>query len=343
MSKLDPNGVGVKNGNVFGFPVSEQEADLVLIPIPWDATTSYGYGTSNGPSAIIEASTQLDFYHPDLKEAWEQNIYMLPVSEEWKAINDNLQQRMQVYHECLENGGKLNTDLIALRNEVLDAQKAIQKGLKLKTKELLKNGKIPAVVGGEHSTPLGLIQTLSKKYNSFGILQIDAHADLRKSYEGLKQSHASIMYNVLKENGVDMLVQVGVRDVCEEEVQRIKEDKRIKTHFDWNIKQAQFEGELWQKRVAKIIKQLPLNVYISFDIDGLDPSNCPQTGTPVPGGLTFAEAQYLIRSLAKSGKNIVGFDLCEVAPGDNEWNANVGARVLWELCCAVKFNRNLEA
>lgn len=341
MSKIDPNGVGIKNGNIFGFPVTEEEADIVIIPVPWDATTSYGTGTSNGPQAILDASTQLDFYHPEIKKAWEQKIYMLPISEDWFRINQDLVSKMTMYHECMENGGMLNVELKELRDKVLKAQRAIQKGLKKKTKQLIEAGKTPVVLGGEHSTPLGLIDGLSKKYESYGILQFDAHADLRKSYEGLKQSHASIMFNSLKNSGLSKVIQVGVRDLCEEEAELIKTDKRVKTYFDWDLKARRYQGEGWNTIVEEIIKELPDNVYISFDIDGLNPSNCPNTGTPVPGGLDFSEAQYLLKELAKSGKRIIGFDLCEVAPGENDWDANVGARILWELCCAVKINQNL--
>jgi agmatinase len=87
---FDPNGVGIANGNIFGFPVTEKEANLVIIPIPWDATASYGKGTSEGPKAILEASTQLDFYHPQLDKAYETKVFMTPISEEWKKINDEL-------------------------------------------------------------------------------------------------------------------------------------------------------------------------------------------------------------------------------------------------------------
>jgi agmatinase len=188
------------------------------------------------------------------------------------------------------------------------------------------------LLGGDHSTPLGFLRALSEKYERFGILQIDAHADLRKAYEGFTYSHASIMYNALKLPSVSRLIQVGIRDFCEEEQDVINRSRgRISTFFDEDLKAWRYKGETWDALCNSIIKELPANVYISFDIDGLDPKLCPNTGTPVAGGLEFQEAIYLIKKVAQSRK-IIGFDLCEVAPGQNDWDANVGARLLYNLC-----------
>jgi agmatinase len=196
---------------------------------------------------------------------------------------------------------------------------------------LIQDGKKVCVLGGEHSTPLGLIEAMGDNYESFGILQIDAHADLRDAYEGFEQSHASIMFNALKIENLTHLVQVGIRDLCEDEVQVINEDDRITTFYDWDMKSEQFQGVSWHKICEEIINKLPQNVFISFDIDGLLPSLCPNTGTPVPGGLSFEQATYLLQMLADSKKNIIGFDLNEVAPGADEINVIVGARILMEL------------
>jgi agmatinase len=195
----------------------------------------------------------------------------------------------------------------------------------------LNQNKLVALLGGDHSTPLGLMQALSEKYSSFGILHIDAHADLREAYEGFEFSHASIMYNAIKLPQVTRLVQVGIRDYCVAENQLIKSDARITTFFDREIKQSQFEGVTWSVTCDKIIEALPERVYLSFDIDGLDPKLCPHTGTPVPGGLEFEQSIYLIEKLVHSGRTIIGFDLNEVAPGNDEWDANVGARLLYRL------------
>ncbi|TAE72456.1 MAG: agmatinase, partial [Bacteroidetes bacterium] len=202
------------------------------------------------------------------------------------------------------------------------------------TKAYLDKGKKVALVGGDHSTPLGFFKALGEKFGSFGILQIDAHCDLRKSYEDFKYSHASVMYNALEENQqIEKLVQVGIRDYCQEEYDYIAANpRRITTYFDQQIRERQFEGETWKQIVDDIIAQLPQKVYLSFDIDGLDPKLCPNTGTPVQGGFEAEQILYLVRKLVASGRQLIGFDLVEVGVGESDWDANVGARILFKLC-----------
>ena len=341
---FDPNGVGIANGNLFGFPVTENEAEIVIIPIPWDATASYGKGTSDGPKAILDASVQLDFYHPKLENAFQTKVFMTAISNEWKEINTKLCIEAIEYIGFLEDGGKLedNTDFQQTVSTISEAQNALKDNLKNRALDLMKNGKLVGVLGGEHSTPLGLIEAIDSQNKPFGILQIDAHADLRDAYEGFEQSHASIMFNALKNcPNLTKLVQVGIRDIAQSEVDLIENSNgRISTYFDWNLKEGQFNGETWASQIEAIISDLPENVYISFDIDGLSPELCPNTGTPVAGGFKLEEITYLLFKLAASGKKIVGFDLNEVAPGkDDDWDANVGARALWNLICAVESNR----
>jgi len=342
---FDPNGVGIANGNIFGFPVTESEAEIVIIPVPWDATASYGKGTSKGPQAVLDASTQLDFFHPKLDKAFETKVFMASISTEWKEINDKLILDAVEYIDFLENGGNLaeNKHFQETVQHVSKVQNALKENLKSRAKELISQGKIVGVLGGEHSTPLGLIEALNETNASFGIIQIDAHADLRDAYEGFEQSHASIMFNALKNcANLKKLVQVGIRDIAQSEVDLIQNNnKRISTFFDWDLKEEQFTGVTWKDQVTKTISELPENVYVSFDIDGLSPELCPNTGTPVAGGFKLEEITYLLFQLVDSGKRIVGFDLNEVAPGENDWDANVGARALWNLVCAVEKNRRL--
>lgn len=346
MTDFDPNGVGIANGNIFGFPCSEEEATIVIIPIPWDATASYGKGTSNGPKAILDASTQLDFFHPNLDKAYNTKVFMAPISEDWKEINDHCCELSIEYISFLEEQG----EEIAMKkfqsqiDEINTAHLALKENLKQRCIGLLEKGKIPAVLGGEHSTPLGLIEALNERYEHFGILQIDAHADLRVAYEGFAQSHASIMDNVLKNcSNMQKLVQVGIRDISEREVNYSHSENRIKTFYDWDLKSEQYAGKTWKNQVEEIINYLPHHVYISFDIDGLRPELCPNTGTPVIGGFDLQEIVYLFFKLVESGRTIIGFDLNEVAPGENgDWDANVGARALWQLVCATEKSRRKE-
>jgi agmatinase len=342
-SKFDPNDIAIANGNIFGFPVEESDADLVIIPVPWDATASYGKGASDGPKAILNASLQLDFYHPELDKAYETKVFMSPISEEWKKINDKLCISSLEYIDFLESGGivKENKYFNSILTEINSAHEALRNNLKQKSTELLKEGKMVAVLGGEHSTPLGLIQALNEVNDDFGILQIDAHADLRTAYEGFEQSHASIMYNVLQDcKNLSKLVQVGIRDIAPSEVEMITSNPKISTFFDWDLKRNEFEGVTWNTQVNAIIASLPQKVYISFDIDGLIPNLCPNTGTPVPGGMSLEQVNFLFSKLVESGKTVIGFDLNEVSPDPHsEWDANVGARALWHLTCMIEKQR----
>ncbi len=139
------------------------------------------------------------------------------------------------------------------------------------------------------------------------------------------------------------LVQVGIRDFCEEEaIVCDSNENRIKVFFDRDLKECAFNGVTWDSVCDDIVKELPQNVHISFDIDGLDPKLCPNTGTPVPGGLEMEQVLHLFRKVIKSGKNIISFDLCEVAPGNDEWDANVGARLLWKLCTLTSISNKLK-
>jgi agmatinase len=163
---------------------------------------------------------------------------------------------------------------------------------------------------------------------------VDAHCDFREGYEGFVYSHASIMYNALREiPGLKKLVQVGIRDFSEGEFNFVKENsERVHTFFDQKIKERIYEGESWKNIVDEIISRLPQKVHISFDIDGLDPKLCPGTGTPVQGGFETEQVMYLFNKLVASGKELIGFDLVEIGVGESDWNSNVGARLLFRMC-----------
>jgi agmatinase len=328
INAFDPNGVGLIESNIFGLPFSKEESDIVLLPVPWEVTVSYSAGTADGPLAIFEASKQVDLYDIDAPNVWKSGIYMLDADEQIKMLSDNSRAIAEQHIEAImENIPSL------LNNEIDIACKKLNDWVEENTSKLLQQNKIVGLIGGDHSTPLGYLRTLAKKYSDFGILQIDAHCDLRDAYEGFEFSHASIMFNALKIPQISKLVQVGIRDFCEAEVNLIKQSNgRIQTFFDYQLKESQFEGESWKTQVDRIVKHLPKHVYISFDIDGLDPKLCPSTGTPVAGGLEYQQAVYLIKAVQESNREIIGFDLNEVAPGETEWDANVAARLLYKMC-----------
>jgi agmatinase len=336
MLDFNPNDVGVKNGNIFSYPHQYNDASIIILPIPWEVTVSYSAGTAAAPQAILDASSQLDFFDPFLENAYQYGAYMLKISEHWMQKSKQLRPKANEYIKLLENGIDIkdNTTMLNSLNEINAACNELRQWVFEETDKILKDGKLLALLGGDHSTPLGYMQALANHYEDFGILQIDAHADLRNAYEGFTYSHASIMYNAIQIPQISKLVQVGIRDLSPEEFSTTETHEKIKTFFDWDIKDKKFEGQTWSKIVDGIINELPKNVYISFDIDGLDRNYCINTGTPVVGGFTFDEAIYLIRKVVDSGRKIIGFDLNEVAPNENdfEWNANVGARVLFKLC-----------
>ncbi|MCK6618552.1 MAG: agmatinase family protein [Cyclobacteriaceae bacterium] len=331
IQSFDPNAPGL-TGNLFGLPFTPENAALIIVPVPWEVTVSYQTGAAQGPQAILQASAQVDLYDKNIADAWKTGIAMLPVNDEILKENTRLRELAAQHIASLEGEDEAvsNNPLLKKINEGCENLNVYVKATTLK---YLKEGKLVALLGGDHSTPLGFIRALSERYDRFGILQIDAHADLRKAYEGFIYSHASIMYNALKLPAVNRLVQVGIRDFCEEEVQVMERSMgRIKTFFDEDLKAQQFAGKTWDTLCDEIIRELPELVYISFDIDGLDPKLCPNTGTPVAGGFEFHQITYLLKKLVRSGHKIIGFDLNEVAPGDGEWDANVGARMLYQLC-----------
>jgi agmatinase len=331
IQSFDPNAPGT-SGNLFGLPFTVENSEVVIVPVPWEVTVSYQTGTAQGPSAILEASAQVDLFVRDIPNAWKLGVAMQEIPQNLLEESSKLRSLSAQYIESLEDGAPINPDNPVL-TKINEASENLNIYVKSTTQRFLKEGKLVGLVGGDHSTPLGFIRALSERYDKFGILQIDAHADLRKAYEGFTYSHASIMYNALKIPAVNRLVQVGIRDFCEEEVNVIERSMgRVVTFFDEDIKASQYAGNTWESICDQIIKQLPDLVYISFDIDGLDPKLCPNTGTPVAGGFEFHQIAYLIKKLVKANKRIIGFDLNEVAPGEDEWDANVGARMLYHLC-----------
>lgn len=330
LSNFDPNGLAMGD-NIYGLPYSVEEAKVVIFPVPWEVTVSYASGTAKGPEAILKASAQVDLFDPAVKDAWKIGLAMDEISGYWLNTGKQVRKKAKKMIEALENGEEQNPVNMAYINQAcLDMVNWVEES----TAQFIKSGKRVALLGGDHSTPLGYMKALAKKHKKYGILQIDAHADLRNAYEGFEYSHASIMTNALKIKEVSKLVQVGIRDYCDEEFQVIQKSKgRVKTFFDRDLKIENMRGKTWEAQVNDIINELPDKVYLSFDIDGLDPKLCPNTGTPVAGGFEFEQVLFLVEQVIKSGKELIGFDLNEVAPGKKgEWDANVGARLLYRLC-----------
>jgi len=330
---FDPNAAAKPGSGIFGLPHSSEEARVVLIPVPFEATTSYGGGTVDGPQAIREASLQVDLFDIETGKPYEAGLHMLAESAQVRAWNDEARESAQLIIEA--GGAHGDPRLEAALAKVNQLSEKMNGWVHAEAQKWIRAGKVVGLVGGDHSAPFGSIQAHAEAYPELGVLHLDAHADLRIAYEGFVWSHASIMHNVVARlPGVKRLVQVGIRDLCEEEHDQIAASNgRIVTHFDALLAAERMRGATWQQQLAKIVEPLPHDVYLSFDIDGLDPVLCPHTGTPVPGGLSFQEASALIRAVVESGRRIVGFDLNEVAPGPDgdEWDGNVAARLLYKM------------
>jgi agmatinase len=330
---FDPDAAGKPGSGIFGLPFTREESKIVVLPVPFDATTSYGHGTHRGPDAVYNASMQVDLYDRRFGRIYEKGIFLEEASE---SIRELSERARRLALPLIEKGGADGSDEEAV-SHVNAAGEKVNGFVYEETRRALVEGRVPALLGGDHSTPFGAILACAERSHELGILQFDAHMDFRDAYEGFKWSHASIMHNVLvKIPQVTKLVQVGIRDFGEGEMDfGIEQGRRVETHFDdaWAGELA--EGAAFADLCKRAIASLPKNIYISFDIDALEPGLCPNTGTPVPGGLTFNQITILLDELRKSGRHLVGFDLVEVSPcssSRDQWDANVGARILYKLC-----------
>jgi agmatinase len=339
MLDFDPNAAPDADSGVFGLPHKEKDAALVL------ATTSYGGGTSKGPAAILAASGQVDIFDGDVVKPYVPGIFMRPESKDVRAWNETAKAAAQ---KVIKVGGNIggHKDLRKALNTANELGGRLNEWVRRETKSLMAEGKIVGVVGGDHSVPYGAFQAAAETHGEFGLLHFDAHSDTRVAYEGFVWSHASIMYNALENiPQISRIVQVGIRDYCEQEHEFLRAlGPRAKVFFDRELAARRFAGQPWTQTAEEIVGSLPDMVWVTFDIDGLDPRFCPHTGTPVPGGLDFAEVNHVLERLARSGRTILGFDLVEVAPapgGKDEWDANVGMRLLYKLAAWTFVSRGL--
>lgn len=346
-SEFDPNSISNPNNNIFGIPVTEEDARIVILPVPWEVTVSCSAGTARAPEHIFKASMQVDLYDADFKENWRQGFYIRPADKKILLKSDYLRKEAELYIDYISRGELVENNAFMTKSlkEINEGGIYMNKWVYEQTKDLLAAGKLVVLLGGDHSTPLGYFKAVAEKHGEFGILQIDAHCDLRRAYEKFKYSHASIMYNALTEiETIKKLVQIGIRDLGPEEMEYIQNSQgRITTFFDKDIRERQFEGETWKQITDEIVDHLPGKVHVSFDIDGLDPKLCPNSGTPVHGGFETEQVYYLLKSIIKSGRQLIGFDLTEVGVGDTNWDANVGARILFKVCnFLIASNENLK-
>jgi len=248
-------------------------ARILVLPVSYEGTVSYGTGTGAGAMAIVDASRNMELYEEETDaEVYKLGIHTLPE------------------FTPRENPGKMMSELYDYSKKLLELDKFI------------------CMLGGEHSVSAPIIQAHNEKYENLSVLQIDAHADLRDEYDGTPHSHASIMARVVKDMRIPS-IQVGIRSISGDEARSLKGDLPTKIFWARDI-----AGKTdW---IDEAIDGLTENVYLTIDIDGLDPSIVPTTGTPEPGGLGWYETLTLIRKLAEK-KRVVGMDLVEYSYFEN--------------------------
>ncbi len=246
-----------------------ENSKVVILPIAYEGTVTYGKGTSQGPQAILEASQQLELYDEELR----QDTY-----------------KIGIHTSGTVEGGELSA-------------KEMVEEVYLKASPLIRDEKFIVMLGGEHSLSLGMVKALRDKFTDLSVLQLDAHADLRDEYEGTRYNHACVGRRISE---LTSLTQVGVRSLSREEAEYIKTDKGPKVFY---ASQIIGRGN-WMEEV---ISGLSPNVYLTIDLDALDPGIMPSVGTPEPGGLGWYETLQFLRQLTRERK-IVSFDLVELAP-----------------------------
>jgi agmatinase len=330
LKPFDPDSAAPEGSGIYGLPFTPAESRVIIVPVPFEATTSYGGGTSEGPAAVFEASKQVDLFDHETGRPFTAGIAMLDIPKRVGRWNADARRIAKV---VIAKGGAVDRKTRSAAAKVNAFSVRLNEWVYAQTRALLDAGKMPVILGGDHSVPFGAMRAYSEKFPGLGILHLDAHADLRDAYEGFTWSHASIFHNVMtKLHGVERLVQVGVRDLGVAENEMIaRSNGRIVTFFDADVAIRKERGASFAEVADEIVAALPADIYLSWDIDGLDPTLCPGTGTPVPGGLSWNEAIGLLRAIRRAKKRIVGLDLCEVAPGETEWDANVGARLLYKM------------
>lgn len=322
---FDPDAPALSGDPLFGLPFEPDDAAVVVVPVPFEATTSFGRGTAHAPQQVLDASVQVDLHDTDAPGAWRSGIAMLPIPKEMEAWC-----RSAATHaaKVIQAGGAQTTATKRSAQAVDAICERVNSWTHEQTARLLDAGKIPAILGGDHSVPFGAMKAAFERHAGMGILHVDAHADLRDAYQGFIWSHASILHNVCRQFAPCAVSQVGLRDLGEAEHRRIQSDPALHAIFDRDVRHAVTRGIPWIDIVDRALAPLPEHVWITFDVDGLQPSLAPNTGTPVPGGLDWHQTLVLLEETFRR-HHVVGFDIVEV--GNDPWDANVAARLLYKM------------
>lgn len=262
------------------------DAQVVLIPVPYDGTSSWVKGADKGPDAFLNASENMELYDIETKsEVYKKGVYLAP------AVSENASPEKMV--------------------------EAVHKTIK----SYLQQDKFVTLFGGEHSISIGSIRAFNEHFEDLTVVQIDAHADLRPSYEGSSCNHACAVHEASKNTN---LIQVGIRSMDSSEVEHMDEGRTYFAH------------DLYDDWMDDAIGQMTPNVFITIDLDAFDPSILPSTGTPEPGGLFWYETLDFLKMIFKK-KNVVGFDIVELCPNENEKSSDFLAAKLYYKMLSYKF------
>jgi len=329
---FDPDAAASDSDTLFGLP-EHSDPLIEVLPVPFEATTSYRQGTAAGPAAIAEASLQVDLHDARFGDVWQAGICSLDPLKDIPA----LAVRASALAQPIIQAGGATPDDHARVQQLDEIGEQLTTQVRDAITQIFARDRIPAMLGGEHSISLGAIQAATQAHPGTGVFQIDAHLDLRERFEGLTHSHASVMFNALERaHDLSKIVVVGVRDHGRTERKLAESDPRITMFTDDDLADDLAAGRTFRNWCDEVIAALPQSVYLSFDIDALEPSLCPSTGTPVPGGFTWHQISVLLGALAQSNRRIVGFDLVETgASPDQPIDAIVAARLLYRLCGVV--------
>jgi len=334
MSEVDPNALAVRDSGMFGLEFDAESSRFHIYSVPFEATTSFRQGTARGPLAILHASHQVELLDLEFGRPYEAGIAWMGEVEGIEELNRRACELTSSIRDASDSNRAVDVATQTV-NEIGAEVNALVKSV---TQLTLEQDKVPVILGGDHSVPFGAWSAAAEAHPGLGLLHFDAHTDLRSAYEGFTWSHASVVGNAVRElSGLERIVQVGVRDTCDEELSLIAaSEDRIRTVFDHDWAHAKLEHQDLAAVARRHIAALPDRVWITFDIDGLDPTLCPNTGTPVPGGLDWRDVAIWLSELKRSGKRVVGIDLVEVAPGYDRplgegWDEIVAARLLYRL------------
>lgn len=330
-------------GYYFRDALSVQDAECVLVSVPWAVTSAAGQGSAYTPDAIIDASTSVSLYDIVSQTSIAGRVATAEVDYDLQESSLQLGGDATKVVSHIEDGGTLSGDYFIRKvNRINIGFRDMHRSVGKRVFRYADKGKIVGVIGGDHSVALGAVRSISSVYPNMGVLFIDAHCDLRPSGKIFAYSHLSIARNIIDEvPQISKMVQVGVRDMSQEELEFAQTNPKIELFCHEQLAHSLYNGQSWSSICDKVVETLPKQVYISFDIDALSPECCPHTKRPVAGGMTFDQAVALINRVAESGREIIGFDLTEIVPiMDSGVDAAVGARLLVKLCAAALKSKN---